>query len=193
MRRNIICSLTILSCLTLAAASASRIKAQNPWQKADAEVVRLSPNAFPELPRPISHKLISLGCTIPQAKELSFRHNVIKGHFRKPGQTDWAVLCSRKQISSIIIFWRGSVARFSEISRGPDEEFLQTIDGQGTIGFSRAIGAADQEYILEHYRSYDGPKPPPLNHEGIEDAFLGKVSTIYYYFARRWRELQGGD
>jgi len=80
-----------------------------------------------------------------------------------------------------------------EIAKVPDNVFLQALDGPGTIGFSRTIAAADQKYILEHYREYHGPKPPSLNHQGIEDGFLDKASTIYYFFGHRWRELQGAD
>jgi|ERR1041385_7697690 hypothetical protein len=174
-------------------ASTGTVRAQDSWLKADGDVVRVSPAAFHELPRRISRKLISLGCTIPQAKELFGLHNVIRGHFKSPGQIDWAVLCSRNQTSSILIFWRASASSWSEIVRAEDKVFLQTIESGGTIGFSRTIAAVNENYILKHYRNYHGPKPPPLNHQGIENGFVGKGSTIYYYFSRRWHELQGAD
>jgi hypothetical protein len=34
--------------------------------------------------------------------------NVIKGEFARPGQTDWAVLCSVKGVPTILVFWDGS-------------------------------------------------------------------------------------
>ena len=169
------------------------VQAPDAWLKADAEVVRLSPAAFPELPQRLSRKLISLGCTIPQPQKTARPKNVIKGHFSNPKQIDWAVLCSRNRISSILIFWDASPASMSQIRRAADQTFLQTIDGNGTIGFSRTIAIASRNYVLEHYRAYHGPKPPPLSHQGIEDGFAGKGSTIYYHFGRRWRELQGAD
>lgn len=193
MRRNPAFWLTILFCIVLEPASTKAIKAQDSWLKANAEVVRLSPTAFPELPIRISRRLLKLGCTIPQSKELTTRHNVVRGNFQRPKQTDWAVLCSRKRTSSVLIFWADSPNLFSEIAKIADDVFLQTIDGQGTISFSRIIMPAGKEYILEHYRAYHGPKPPPLNHQGIEDGFLEKGSTIYYYYRGRWRELQGAD
>ena len=192
MRKKVALRPAILLPVVIAFASTNAIEAQDPWLKADAEVVRLSPAAFPELPNRISRKLVRLGCTIPQAKELATRHNVIKGDFGRSRQTDWAVLCSRKRASSILIFWGGSVESFSEIAKIADDVFLQTID-PGTIGFSRTIAPAGKEYILEHYRAYHGPKPPPLNHQGIDDGFLEKGSTIYYHYRGRWRELQGAD
>jgi hypothetical protein len=168
------------------------VHGQDRWTEADRVITRLSPNAFSELPRQVMRKLLSLGCTIPQARGISDQHNVIKGKFQRRKQTDWAVLCSRKRISSILIFWKGS-ADFSEIARAPDRVFLQTIDGAGTIGFSRAISSADKSYIMEHYREYHGPRPPPISHQGIDDGFLEKGSTIHYYYGRKWRELQGAD
>ena len=193
MRQKVPLSLIFFSGLALTHTSAKHNEAQDVWRRADAEIVRLSPADFPELPRPIARKLIALGCTIPQAKELRTRHNVIRGNFEKPGQADWAVLCSRKSASAIIVFWRGSVASFSEIARRPDESFLQVIGGRETIGFSRTIVTADKKYILEHYHEYHGPKPPPITHQGIDDGFLGKGSEIHYYFGRKWRQLQGAD
>jgi hypothetical protein len=177
----------------IAGASISSTEAQDRWRKADAAVVRLSPSVFHQLPRRVTQKLLALGCTVPQASELSTRHNVIKGNFERPGQTDWAVLCSRLRISSILIFWGGSAKSISQIAKAPDEAFLQTIDANEKIGFSRRIMRANKDYILEHYRNYHGPKPPPIHHQGIDDAFLEKASTIHYYFRGRWRELQGAD
>ena len=193
MPKNTTFVLSVPVLLGLTCTAAETTRAQDRWLKAEAEVVRLPPRVFRELPRPVARKLVAWGCTIPQAKEISHRHNVIKGNFKGANQTDWAVLCSKGHASSIIIFWGGSPDSFSKIARIADKVFLQTIDGDGTIGFSRHLSAAGQAYILQHYREYHGPKPPPLNHQGIEDGFLEKASTIYYYFGRKWIALQGAD
>ena len=192
MRAKIIFSLAILFCLISTNRSAKIIHAQDRWTKANADIVRLSPRLFRELPKGVARKLRSMGCTIPQAKEISGRHNVIKGHFKRTKQTDWAVLCSRRGVSAIIVFWGGSANSISQIARARDAGFLQN-DGNGAIGFSRSLLPVDESYILEHYRNYHGPKPPPIDHQGIDDGFLGKASTIHYYFRRKWRELQGAD
>jgi hypothetical protein len=193
MRKNIAFPLTFLVLVILTCTSTKTTHAQDSWLKADAEVVRLSPKVFHKLPPHVVRKLVSLGCTIPQAEENSVKHNVIKGRFKRANQTDWAVLCSRERASSILIFWGGSVDSFSEIAKAADSAFLQTIDGGGNIGFSRTIMPVNRAYILQHYREYHGPRPPPVNHEGIDDGFLGKGSTIHYYFRREWLQLQGAD
>jgi len=193
MRAKIPFRVVILFSLISRSWSAGIIHAQDRWTKANADIVRLSPRLFPKLPKGVVPKLLSMRCTIPQAKEISTRHNVIKGHFKRPKQTDWAVLCSRHRVSAVVIFWGGSANSISQIARASDEGFLQTIDGDGTIGFSRRIATVNRGYILEHYRNYHGPKPPPIDHQGIDDAYLEKASTIHYHFRRKWRELRGAD
>jgi len=85
----------------------------NMWKLADTATVRLSPRSFHQLPHKIIRNLQERGCTIPQEFGNSDPHNVISGEFRTKGQRDWAVLCSRKRSSSILVFWGGSVHRFS--------------------------------------------------------------------------------
>lgn len=66
------------------------------WDKAESEIVKLQPEQFAELPLNIITNLKVDGCLIPQTyryPEIK-PHNVISGSFEKPGQLDWAVLCS---------------------------------------------------------------------------------------------------
>ncbi len=67
----------------------------------------LSPTAFPELPQNLTRELQRRGCTVLQTPFTKKPHNVIKGEFEKPGQTDWAALCSVKGVSTILVFWNG--------------------------------------------------------------------------------------
>src|ERR1700729_1325231 len=90
------------------------------WDVADRDVVRLSPAHFRELPTNLVAELQRRGCTIPQVPMVDGPHNVIKGEFRKPGQTDWAVLCSVNRISSILVFWNGSEKNPGEVERQKD-------------------------------------------------------------------------
>ncbi len=106
---------------------------------------------------------------------------------------DWAVLCSRNRVASILVFWNGSTKSVAEIARSDDKGFLQTIDGAGNVGFSRAIDVVGKDYILEHYREYGGRKPSRLKHQGINDAFVEKASSVHYFYRKRWLELQGAD
>lgn len=166
---------------------------QDKWHRADEAVVGLKPDVFSLLPKNLVLYLNARRCTIPQSFEDSTSHNVIRGQFAQVGQFDWAVLCSRNGVSSILVFWKGSTRSVAEIARSDDKSFLQTINGAGKIGFSRAIGVVDKNYILEHYRQYGGRKPPQVEHQGINDAFIEKASSVRYFYRRRWLELQGAD
>ena len=44
-----------------------------------------------------------------------------------------------------------------------------------------------------HHELYGGPKPPPLDHDGINDMFVGKASVVWYRYQGRWLQLTGAD
>ena len=166
------------------------------WLEAERAIVRLSPDAFPDLPALIRAELHRHRCTVPQAFADVRPHNVIQGRFTSAAAADWAVLCSRNGYSSILIFPAGAGAPIAELSSGPDADWLQRAapgSGPGAIGFSRAIGVARPQYIQERYKRYGGLKPPPLEHDGINDAFIEKASVVHYWYNGKWLELTGAD
>ena len=160
---------------------------------ANEKTVRLSPGEFSELSNEIIKNLEKRGCTIPQIWHTKVLHNVISGEFFKKGQTDWAVLCSVNQVSSVLIFWNGSTEKVAEIAKSDDIGYFQVVAGNDEMGFSREIYKVDKKYIIDHYISYGGTKPPPIDHEGINDAFVEKASVVLYLYRGKWRELQGAD
>ncbi|MEP6847530.1 MAG: hypothetical protein ABI999_01650 [Acidobacteriota bacterium] len=167
--------------------------AQDKWQVADQQTLRLSPRAFPKLPGNILAYVQAKRCTIPQIYGEQKPHNVIRGNFARDKQHDWAVLCSRHGVSAILIFWNSSIKSVSEIERSADKDFLQEIDGSGNVGFSRSIGVVGRAYIMQHYRWYGGRKPPKITHQGIDDGFVEKASSILYFYSGRWLTLSGAD
>jgi hypothetical protein len=171
----------------------SEANAQDKWQIADETTLRLKPTAFSQLPANIVSFLQKRSCTVPQSFGNSTPHNVIRGQFTRSRQFDWAVLCSRNRVSSILVFWNGSTKSVAEIASSEDKDFLQTIDSAGNVGFSRAINVVGKDYILEHYREYGGRKPPYIKHQGIDDAFVEKASSVHYFYRKRWLDLQGAD
>ena len=183
--------LLALAAALLCLAQATAAQEDDKWRAADAATVRLPPSAFPQLPRAVARSLARRGCTVPQTFDAAAPNNVISGEFARRGQTDWAVLCSRGRVSSILVFWGGSPKSVSEIARSADIGFLQGV-GEG-IGFSREIGLADRKLILECYREFGGRKPPAIRHHGIRDAFVDKFSSVHYFRRGRWLGLQGAD
>jgi hypothetical protein len=185
-------------CLTLFLFTATPIFAQlradlkPEFDEAERRIVRLPPTAFSELPGGVVRELQRQGCTIPQEAYTKKRHNVIKGEFGKQGQTDWAVLCSVKGVSSILVFWNGSEKNPASIASLEDRIFLQGITAN-QIGFSRGLAPVGKDSIMRHYRAYGGTKPPPIDHQGIDDAFIEKASVTWYFYRGKWLKLSGAD
>ncbi len=94
----------LLATMVIATPSYSQ-ESESEWVKADVEVQRLPPSAFTTLPSSIRQTLERAGFTIPQTYQDSTPQNVVHGHFRSMGQTDWAILCSKNRITSIVVFW----------------------------------------------------------------------------------------
>jgi hypothetical protein len=162
------------------------------FDEAERRIVRLQRSAFPALPGNVVRELQRRGCTIPQEAYTKKPHNVIRGEFLKSGQTDWAVLCSVGWSSSILVFWNGSEKNVSEIAKREDHIFLQGISAD-KIGFSRGIRPVGKDFIMRHYRAYGGPTPPPIDHQGIDDAFIEKASVTHYCDGGKWLRLTGAD
>ena len=138
------------------------------WDKAANEIRRLPPSTFSDLPAAIVEDLNRRRCAIPQDDGSPQPHNVVKGNFTGTGQIDWAVLCSRGGESSILVLKGQTIEGVFELANGPDMNWLQTV-GEGRIGCSRMIPAANGEAILLYHREFGGLKPPPIDHQGIED------------------------
>jgi hypothetical protein len=86
--------------------------------------------------------------------------NVVHGHFQRRGQTDWAVICSRNRVSTLV-FWGGRANNVSELEQRPDTNFLQSWSVD-TIVFSRSIAVAPEARIRDYFRR-DEATPPCSN------------------------------
>ncbi len=175
------------------AATLSLIASGSPqdWEKADRATKRLPPAAFTILPAPIRQDLERRGCTIPQAFAARGASNVVSGRFISATAKDWAVLCSIKQSASILVFRGGSVSSVDELATFADSTFLQVVGPNQEIGYSRAITVATAAYIRQ--RNGSELKIPRLDHDGINDLFVEKGSTVWYWYGGRWWKLLGGD
>jgi hypothetical protein len=171
----------------------SEIKTSESLLQGDGSLVRLKPAVFSQLPKSVISYLQKRGCTIPQIFGLTKPHNVIRGQFAKSNQYDWAVLCSCKRVSTILVFWNGSTKSVAEIARENDEIYSQTMNDGSEVGYDRLIEVVDRDYILDHYRAYGGKKPPQIRHQGINDIYVEKASEVHYFYRKRWLQLQGAD
>jgi len=162
-------------------------------EAADRETVRLPPGDFPHLPKSVRDDLDARGCTIPQVYCGNCKpHNVISGHFKHPSQVDWTVLCSIDRQSTLLVYWGGSAESVSELSTTADKRWLQGMGGD-IIGFSHGIYTVDAKYITDHAHWYGGELPPHLDHDGIDEAFVEKASSVHYWYEGEWLKLRGAD
>jgi beta-lactamase regulating signal transducer with metallopeptidase domain len=167
------------------------------FETAARQIRRLPADAFRTLPSMIREQLRNRGCLIPQQTFSDGRgsnqlQNVVQGEFFEKGKASWAVLCSLHESSSILLFRDFADRRPEELAKSDDKNELQGA-GNGRIAYSREIRPVDRKFIIEHYRGYGGPEPPPIDHQGIDDAFVGKASVVYYWYRREWVKLQGAD
>ncbi|MEJ2147597.1 MAG: hypothetical protein P8020_20950 [Acidobacteriota bacterium] len=159
------------------------------------KLVRLPPSAFPALPKEVAGQLERRGCLIPQASFYDPEpHNVISGEFARRGQTDWAVLCSVEGQSKILVFWGGPARCPDSLPHGEDRGCFQDVMGDGTMAYSCVIFRADEKYIKDKLALYgQSDAAPVIDHDGINDAFAEKASSVRYCHDGRWLDLPGAD
>lgn len=152
-------------------------------------MVRVSPGHYTQLPISVRNKLIDLNCMIP----VSFNgvKNVISGYFFTPNMLGWAVVCSRSEQSSILVFKDDTGDHYEELGRYDESNWLITTNGVNY--FRREISPVSKEYIIDHYYAYGGTKPPVIDHQGVEDGYADVSSRIHYFNNGQWLQLQGAD
>ena len=153
----------------------------------------LKPGDFPTLPAAVTHAITSQGCEIPQSSDQATPHNIIRGQFAHQGQYDWAVICSKKKFSTILVFWGGQT-RCSKRVWGPyqDEEVNRGID-QAINGIThyfiriRPLPAASfRKRGLTHL-------PVQPSHDSLEFIWPESGSSVNYCSAGKWVKLSYAD
>jgi hypothetical protein len=174
----------------------AELEAQRDWlaraREATGKIRRLPVEAFPELPPAVAGVLRARNCRAPQPTPAGPLRNVIRGEFFAKGEAGWAVLCSVNNSTALLAFRNDRDTNPDTIITSDDQNYLQGVDGDN-IGYSREITPVGRDFIMRHYRAYGGPEPPPIDHQGIDDAFLGKASVTWYFHDRKWLRLQGAD
>jgi len=175
--------------VALAGAANTAATAQD-WARANADVRRLLPAAFPQLPADIAHYLEGRRCTIPQPFGADRARGVVSGHFISGDRVDWAVLCSVDGVSAILVFRAAGISHVDELARRPDGDYLQIVDDKGTIGYSRVISVATPDGVRGYGRN---AHVTSFDHDGIVDAFVEKASTVLYWDRAHWLVLDGSN
>jgi hypothetical protein len=166
---------------------------QDQAQSDKSAIQALQPRDFRELPTAIVGSLEARKCSIPQDPFVKPKtpHNVIRGSFTGAGRNEWAVLCLSGGTSSILVFQADPAKLVAEVAAEKADRYLAK-DEQGKPYHNRIIEPVDKDYILSHYKG-NGPKPPPITHQGINDGRLESGSVVRYFHNGKWLELQGRD
>ncbi len=184
---------TLLGLFLLASSVGNAQFTRDDWGRADEATVRLSPSTFLTLPSSVRTELERRECTIPQPYgERVQEMNVVSGKFTSTGETDWAVLCSRQKRSAILVFHGGRSNDVEELAEEPDLNYLQVISRGRKLGYSRQLAVAPPGEIRKHFL-YRHRSPQKINHDGVEDTFIEKASTVWYHASEKWIRLSGAD
>jgi hypothetical protein len=178
--------------VALPAVAFATVAAMSFAQEPQARIARLSPAAIRGLPANLAKDLQRRGCTIPQEAHTKKLNNVIKGEFAKPGQKDWAVLCSIEGVSTILVFWNGSDKNPAAIAPMEDRIYIQAFK-KSQFSYSRELRPVGKTFIMLRHDAYGGPKPPAINHQGINDEFIDKGSVVWYFYNGQWLKLSGAE
>jgi hypothetical protein len=172
------------------------LKAQQDWQSraaaATGKIRRLPAESFPDLPSSVTGVLRARNCKVPQPSDGRPPHNAIRGEFFAKGESGWAVLCSVNNSTTLLAFRNDRDTNPDTVNSSEDRNYLQGLDDSHIV-YSREITPVGRDFILSHYRAYGGPEPPPIDHHGIDDAFLEKASVTWYFYQGKWQRLQGAD
>jgi len=159
-------------------------------------VRRLAPAAFPALPVAIRHDLELRRCLVPQPFDAHAPTNIIHGAFTSAKTLEWAILCSAHDTSQILIYRdpiSGDARLLDSLQRAADIGWMQRI-GDARWSFSRLLRTLPLERIRSWRRDVDGRTiPQPIDHDAIEQIFVGKSAEAFYGAAGRWHRQITAD
>jgi hypothetical protein len=158
----------------------------------------IPPDSFPDLPKPVRDSLVSRHCQIPMPG--AARANVIHGAFSAKGAMEWAVLCSVHDTSQILILNARNGVAVDSLNKSGDSRWIQG-NGNNTWLFSRMIDVVPSSTLnvvpvdttSEDALYYGAFLPKPIDHDGIDEAFLDKASTTFYFAHGHWISVSSGD
>jgi hypothetical protein len=154
-----------------------------------AAIVRVPPIYFLNMPDAVRQVLEARGCTVPQAWGEKWPGNAVRGHFISPSSDDWAVLCSRGEVASIVVISGGRVV--ASLASSPDENHMAGVL-PGRTAYERQIERIAPKEIERYCRLF-GEKCPPIRHDGIEDFVKSNASEVRYFDRGKWVRLPGAD
>jgi hypothetical protein len=147
---------------------------------------RLAPAAFPALPRGVRGTLDARFCTVPQWYGRAASHNVVAGAFSANAKSEWAVLCSVRDTSQILIVDAKTGNVVDSLERSADANWVQEVE-TGRFEYSRYVTRLPRDRIARWRTDFERrPIPRPIDHDALQQAFAGKGAEAFYFTRGRW-------
>jgi hypothetical protein len=178
------CPVQIAAVLFLAAHATAAQSGPSP-----DSIRRLAPASFPKMPIGIRRDLERRRCSVPQPSDAPVPTNVVHGAFTAAKVSEWAILCSVRDTSQILIY-RAPATRVAiasdSLEHSADVGWMQAVGGN-RWGYSRMLRVLRVQRIRAWRHDVDGNAiPQPIDHDAIEQAFIGKAAEAFYHVAGRW-------
>jgi len=141
-------------------------------------------SAFTSLPAAFQAELNDRGCTLPQSDS---SNNWIQGNFGAANQEDWAVLCSRRGNSQIVVYWGGPAQCPRELPLAPDDDY--TVFYGSRVVFTRSIHTRNRFGVRGPGTRPPGEGAQALAHGAIEESHHNAASTFWFCQSGEWRRL----
>jgi hypothetical protein len=142
-------------------------------------------SSFPQLPAPVQDDLNRRGCLIPQTFEAYHPENVVHASLKRPGSSDWAVLCSADGTVSLLVFFTGVSAQPFVLVSAPETERLQAHNPGGVLGFDWGIDPASPEQV-HNAQAGLASRPPMLDHDALADSIVNRSTVYHFYVNNAW-------
>jgi len=153
------------------------------------KVEHLPVSSFPALPTAVSAELNRRGCLIPQTFEAHGPENVIHGSFRRPGEKDWAVLCSVHGTVSLLVFFDGAPESPEVLATAAETSRLAPNNATGKLEFDWGIDRATPVQLHEAQAGIR-PRPAKADHDGIADSTVDGATMYWLYSGSAWSVTQ---
>jgi len=92
----------------------------------------------------------------------------------------------------ILVFRGGRSNQVDELAEDADSQYLQVMTGS-EIRYSRLLAVATPKIIRQRVGMHGTPRPRIVDHDGIENRFVGKAPVVWYWFGGKWIQLSGTD
>lgn len=152
---------------------------------------RLPVSSFPDLPAPIAAELNTRGCMIPQTWQAHRPENVVEGSFERAGSADWALLCSAKGQTSLLVFFASAAANQpAELAQHSESSRLQPHNAAGELGFNWGIDAATPRQLHDALVGDEQQLQPPPNHDSVADSIIDRTTFYHLYRNGKWVQFR---